>query len=445
MFSLSAASPENKKSPANSRRRSQQVLRRMTLTAVFAALAVACKAFTNLALSIPGAGVKVGISGIFTFFPAILCGPLYGGAASALSDILGYLIAPDGAYIPWLTLTAFCGGVIKGVIWRLLTKKSAASVRWVLLAAFVLIGAFGATLNVALVRDGVMNGPVAVQSELPLRGEIDEMTASGRLSAVSRFGVGFAQYNKDSFTVASVDPALFGGGVCTLPSTATLLGVKGNVTKTAKNLLGDFRGRVIIPGNYSTIGENLANDPSAVTIVSTPGDGTKTAVQKYAEKYGYTFEAVSADEIEKIALTVDKETLTDAEKGISLTNADTYRKYLAQYLNVAVFGSELVGVIGILFILVTFFLGRVKGEEGEKTVSYLRIATAATTAGLIVTTINTFILRVFTPAWTGRTILVLLIPRIAEELVVCLIQAYVISLLWAVIARGSVKRYIDKL
>lgn len=445
MSALTASGPEKKNPASGSRRRSQRLIRRITLTAIFAALAIVCKAFTNLALTIPGAGVKIGVSGIFTFFPAILCGPLYGGAASALSDLLGYVIAPDGAYIPWLTVTAFCGGVIKGLLWRLLTKKSAASVRWILLAVFVLIGSFGAAFNVALVRDGVMDGVIARQADLPLRGEINEMTDQGELSALSRFAVGLAQYNKDSFTVASVDAGQLGGDTYTLPSTASLLGVKGNVTKTAKNLLGDFKGRVIIPGNYSTIGEGLANDPSAVTIISTPGDGTKTAVQKYAEKYGYAFEAVSADEIEKIALTVDRDTLTDAEKGIRLTNADTYRKYLSQYLNVAVFGAELVGLIGVVFILATFFLGRVKGETGENTLNYLRIAAAATTAGLIVTTVNTYILRIFTPAWTGRAILVLLVPRLAEELVVCLIQSYVISLLWGLIARGRVKQYIDKL
>lgn len=440
MSDFSAKSPVNEKK-SRSHRDSQRILRRMTVTAVFSAFAVVLKAFTNLALTIPGAGVKIGASGIFTFFPAILCGPLYGGTASALSDLLGYLIAPDGAYIPWLTLTAFCGGVIKGLVWRLLTKKEAAGVRWILLALFVLVGSLGAAFNVSLVNDGIMTSPIAVQKDLPLRGEINERIDKGELSALSRFAVGLAQYNKDSFTVAAYDAA--GAEEITLPSTASLLGVKGNVTKTAKNLLGDFAGRVIIPGNYSTIGENLANDPSAVTIVSTAGDGAQTAVQKYAAKYGYAFEAVDASEIEKVALTVDAETLSDG--GIRLTNADTYRKYLATYLNLAVFGAELVGLIGVVFISLTLLLGKVRGETGENTTNYLRIASAATVAGLIVTTINTYILRIFTPAWNGRAILVLLIPRLAEELVVCLVQAYIISILWGVIARGRVRQYIDKL
>ena len=100
------------------------LLYRMTFTAVFAALAVVVKSFTNLALNIPGVGIKIGFSGIFTFFPAAFCGPVWGGIASALSDALGYVIAPDGAYIPWLTLTAFCGGVIKGLLWKALNLKA---------------------------------------------------------------------------------------------------------------------------------------------------------------------------------------------------------------------------------------------------------------------------------------------------------------------------------
>ena len=106
------------------REKTKKLLYKMTFTAVFAALAVVVKSFTNLALNIPGVGIKIGFSGILTFFPAAFCGPLFGGADSALSDVLGYLVAPDGAYIPWLTLTAFCGGVIKGILWRLLTKKA---------------------------------------------------------------------------------------------------------------------------------------------------------------------------------------------------------------------------------------------------------------------------------------------------------------------------------
>ena len=73
------------------------LLRKLTVTAVCTAFAVVLKCFTNLALNIPGLGIKIGLGGIFNFFPAALCGPIWGGAASALTDLIGHFLAPDGA------------------------------------------------------------------------------------------------------------------------------------------------------------------------------------------------------------------------------------------------------------------------------------------------------------------------------------------------------------
>ena len=179
------------------RENTKKLLYKLTFTAVFAALAVVVKSFTNLALNIPGVGVKIGFSGIFTFFPAAFCGPVFGGVASALSDVLGYLVAPDGAYIPWLTLTAFCGGVIKGLLWRLLTKKAEKNVRITLVSVFSVIFAFDVAVNISLCADGVMKGVIAQKNDLPLRGQLEQM----ELSPLSKLTVGLARYNKDTITL----------------------------------------------------------------------------------------------------------------------------------------------------------------------------------------------------------------------------------------------------
>ena len=50
-----------------------------------------------------------------------------------------------------------------------------------------------------------------------------------------------------------------------------------------------------------------------------------------------------------------------------------------------------------------------------------------------------------TEARYDRAILVLLIPRLAEEIVSCTFQAYIISLLFGIIYRGKLKQYIEKL
>ena len=100
----------------------RKLLAAMTVTAVLTALAVVIKCFAKIAMTIPGVGIQVSLGGIFTFFPAILFGPIYGGFASAMTDFLGAMIAPTGAYIPWLTVTAFFGGVLKGLIWMTLRR-----------------------------------------------------------------------------------------------------------------------------------------------------------------------------------------------------------------------------------------------------------------------------------------------------------------------------------
>lgn len=83
-------------------------LLKMTLCAVFIGLAVVAKLFLSIKIPLLGAdGLRISLAGVFTAFPAFICGPIYGGIASAASDFIGYIIKPDGAYIPWLTLTAF--------------------------------------------------------------------------------------------------------------------------------------------------------------------------------------------------------------------------------------------------------------------------------------------------------------------------------------------------
>lgn len=103
----------------------KSALLKMTLCAVFIGLAVVAKLFLSIKIPLLGAdGMRISLAGVFTAFPAFICGPIYGGIASAASDFIGYVIKPDGAYIPWLTLTAFAGGVLKGLIWRLFVLQT---------------------------------------------------------------------------------------------------------------------------------------------------------------------------------------------------------------------------------------------------------------------------------------------------------------------------------
>ena len=83
---------------------SRTLLIRSTLTAMFIALAMVLKLISKASsASLSVSGVQISFGGIFTFFPAILFGPIYGGIASAMVDFLGAMFFPTGAYIPWAT------------------------------------------------------------------------------------------------------------------------------------------------------------------------------------------------------------------------------------------------------------------------------------------------------------------------------------------------------
>ena len=94
-------------------------VRRITISAVLLSISLVLK--TTLTFDFPlfgQNGLRIGISGIFSILPAFLFGPVYGAAVSGLSDFLGYLIKPVGAYLPLLTVTAAAGGFLRGLLWR---------------------------------------------------------------------------------------------------------------------------------------------------------------------------------------------------------------------------------------------------------------------------------------------------------------------------------------
>ena len=87
-----------------------------------------------------------------------------------------------------------------------------------------------------------------------------------------------------------------------------------------------------------------------------------------------------------------------------------------------------------------------KSTDGQSRVlGFIRIAVACVVTGVVITTVNTFILREVLAAWQGRAVLILLIPRVAEEVLSCILQAYIISLLFGIIYRGKLRQYINKI
>ena len=105
-------------------------LRRMLVSALLLAIALVLKTFFSIDIPLLGEnGMSVGIAGVFSMLPSILFGPFYGAAVSGLSDLLGYIIKPGGAYMPLLTLTAALGGFLRGGIFVWLKNRSEGKLR----------------------------------------------------------------------------------------------------------------------------------------------------------------------------------------------------------------------------------------------------------------------------------------------------------------------------
>lgn len=86
-----------------------------TRTIAFVGLLVAMEIIFTRFLSFQTPIIRIGFGFIPIAFSAILFGPVVGGLTGAISDVIGMLIFPAGAYFPGFTLSAFLGGVIYGL------------------------------------------------------------------------------------------------------------------------------------------------------------------------------------------------------------------------------------------------------------------------------------------------------------------------------------------
>ena len=114
-------------------------LKAITQCALFIALASALYSVSPM-LPLGGVGgIRIGFSGIVKKFPCLLFGPWYGAAVCAITDFIGYLIAPSGAYIPVLTLVYAIQGFMIGGLFKYINKlfKNSDSFGILLLKLFI--------------------------------------------------------------------------------------------------------------------------------------------------------------------------------------------------------------------------------------------------------------------------------------------------------------------
>ncbi|MCH3963794.1 MAG: folate family ECF transporter S component [Clostridium sp.] len=98
-------------------------------TALFVAVALVIR---NFSINIAAGGIltmRISFAAIFYVLPGFLFGPLYGGIAGGLVDVLGYIMAPMGGYIPLLTITNIVAGALPALLWKLIKNSDVNKVK----------------------------------------------------------------------------------------------------------------------------------------------------------------------------------------------------------------------------------------------------------------------------------------------------------------------------
>lgn len=422
-----------KKKKPMSREQSRRLLEATVMTAIFTAMAVVLKSITKVTVPIMGSGgLVINFAGIFSFFPAILYGPIYGGVSSALCDILGWVINPSGgAYNPVFTVVAFLGGATKGVIWMVFTKKliNKNVIKTVLLCLFVAFLAFGTVFTVSLNNDGIIDGVISNKTDLLFKHEMEK----AELSPFSNIAVSLARYNKDTITLTFAKPDE--EGVCMLPSSVFVSDYEYKITKLDAAVFNnaDVK-KIIIPADYTsfTYAKDFVLTNKELQIYALK---PSEALAEFCEKQGLTINDVNYD---RVATNVTEYGTKFENASFKFKSSDTYRKYLSGYINFMTVGFILSGALGLLIMLIAFILGKTGVlKSSEKTNLYLRVLTAVMVSGLIVTTINTFVLLATMATYSGRLFWIVYLPRFAEEIFVSIVQSYAITVLFTALSANK--------
>ena len=130
-------------------------LRRLVISAMFLAMALAMRYFAVYIPIFGVAGMRVGVSAIFSIPPAILFGPVYGLMVSGLTDLLGHFIRPSGQWLPLMTILLATTGFLRGWFWIGVRNRSVKTLRIVVgaFASFVLL--FVVIAQTMLRSDGI--------------------------------------------------------------------------------------------------------------------------------------------------------------------------------------------------------------------------------------------------------------------------------------------------
>lgn len=190
-------------------------LRRMLVSALLLAIALVLKTFFSIDIPLLGEnGMSVGIAGVFSMLPSILFGPFYGAAVSGLSDLLGYIIKPGGAYMPLLTFTAALGGFLRGGIFVWLKNRSEGKLRLTVAVLTVLMLIIGVGSMICLKSDGMSYD--FYEHVAPEAAEMTELSLVGRMLVMRTANTKNPTGNLATYIVCLTGAPLAFAGFCAL-------------------------------------------------------------------------------------------------------------------------------------------------------------------------------------------------------------------------------------
>lgn len=114
-------------------RKKVSMVKKVVYLAMF--IAITCVLSRFLSIQLPF--IKITFSFIPIALAAMIFGPVYGGVAAGIEDLIGAILFPKGAFFPGFTLSATLVGVIYGLV---LYKKPKTTARFIIANLIIAVG-----------------------------------------------------------------------------------------------------------------------------------------------------------------------------------------------------------------------------------------------------------------------------------------------------------------
>ncbi|TZE81378.1 folate family ECF transporter S component [Calorimonas adulescens] len=96
----------------------------ITYAGLFIALSIVLTRTMSFMITVAGIqGVRIGFGGIPIILSGIVLGPGLGALVGAASDVIGYMLFPNGPFFPGFTLTAALSGALPAIFLGLIDRN----------------------------------------------------------------------------------------------------------------------------------------------------------------------------------------------------------------------------------------------------------------------------------------------------------------------------------